>query len=492
MKSVHAGLPTASLPTAASPPRSDPALQALERHAWPEAFRLLRESDEAGDLTPEGLERLAGAASWVSRGDVALDALERAFGAYIQANRNAAAARVATNLAEENLTASARSVCNGWLKRADGLLADAPLVVEHGYLLRLKTRIAVYEDQDLQGGLRLVDDTLEIAEHFEDHELRVLAMQDRGHVLVLQGHVTAGMALIDESMVTALSEEFSPRVLGKTYCNMVSTCEKLADYRRAGEWSDRATRWCEPHGDSSFPGICGVHRAEVLRARGDWNDAKAHAEHAADHTDSHVVAVAAEAFYLIGEINLLRGEHVESEAAFQEAHQRGRNPLPGLAVLRLAQGRVDSARSLIDRALSAATELPLDRVRLLPAAVQIALASGDAAGAREQAAELSSLAETFGSPVFAASAAHAIGAVQLAEEDAENAMISLGRACALWHDAEMPYEEAHARVLLAEAYWKVEDSDNAELEAESARLSFERLGAVFDLGCLRDVVKLHD
>jgi tRNA A-37 threonylcarbamoyl transferase component Bud32/tetratricopeptide (TPR) repeat protein len=378
-----------------------------------------------------------------------------------------------TRLSAEDLD---RAVCNGWLTRAETLLENVPDAVENGYLARAKAQIAIEADLDLDAAMDHAAKALAVAERHGDADLRALATQDRGRVLVLKNRVKEGMALLDEAMATAVSGELSPLVVGSTYCNMISMCEKIADYRRAGEWSDQAVRWCHPHSESPFPGICSVHRAEVMRVRGDW----AAAERAASTGCGYTASIAAEAYYVMGEIKLRRGEHREAETSFQEAHRRGRHPAPGMALLRAAQGRLEAARSLIDRALSGSV-VDLDRIRLLPAGVEIALAGGDVVTARSRANELVSLAERFESTVFSALAAHAAGAVALAEGNIETALPLLGTAREYWQAANMPYEEARTRVCMATAYWQEGETDLAELEALAASATFERLGAATDL-----------
>src|SRR2546425_10922810 len=129
---------------------------------------------------------------------------------------------------------------------------------------------------------------------------------------------------------------------------MMGTCEKLADYQRAAEWSDAARRWCEPHAESGFPGICRVHRAEIMRLRGSWSDAESEALHAADELQGFYHIAAGEAFYEVGEIRLRMGDLTRAEEVFRQAHELGRDPLPGLALLRLAEGKGEGARGLID------------------------------------------------------------------------------------------------------------------------------------------------
>lgn len=380
------------------------ASAALARQSWLEAFEAFEKADSQTELAADDLDRWALVAFWVNRRDASIGARERAHNQYIRAGQPERAAKAAIELAHDNFIMGARSVCNGWLKRAEKLLETVPDVVENGYLARVKAQIAIEADKDFDAALDQANKTLEIAEKHGDADLRALATQDRGRVLVLKNYVKEGMALLDEAMATAMSGELSPHVVGTTYCNMISMCEKIADYRRAGEWGDQAVRWCQPHSDSSFPGICSVHRAEVMSVRCNWSEAESEAERAASRSDGFSAAVAAEAYYVLGEIKLRQGRHREAEASFQEAHRRGRDPVPGMALLWIAQGRSDAARALIDRALKHSA-IDLDRIQLLPAGVEIALAMGDVMTARSRADELVSLAGRFESNVFTARAA---------------------------------------------------------------------------------------
>jgi DNA-binding NarL/FixJ family response regulator len=75
----------------------------------------------------------------------------------------------------------------------------------------------------------------------------------------------------------------------------------------------------------------------------------------------------------------------------------------------------------------------------------------------------------------------ALGAVLLAQDDVTGALVVLRRACGRWRALEMPYDEALARVRIAQACRALADSDTASLELDAARVTFERLGARPDL-----------
>ena len=87
------------------------------------------------------------------------------------------------------------------------------------------------------------------------------------------------------------------------------------------------------------------------------------------------------ALYRQGELLRLQGEFGAAEEAYREASRCGWEPQPGLAQLRLAQGRADVAAAAIGRAVGEASE-PLKRAGLLAAYVEIMLAVGEQEKAR--------------------------------------------------------------------------------------------------------------
>jgi tRNA A-37 threonylcarbamoyl transferase component Bud32/tetratricopeptide (TPR) repeat protein len=450
---------------------------ALARHAWREAFDIFSKADAARALSAEDVERLAESAWWTGRIDDCIAAHERAYTAYMDQGMPRRAAMVAVRLAEDFFNRQAKSLGNGWLKRAERLLQDVPESVEHGVLLRLHAVLALESEGNVDKALGLARRTCDIATRFNDRDLQALALHDIGRMLVSQGELGQGMALIDEAMAAAVSGELGPKVTGRIYCNMMGICEKLADYQRAAEWSEAARRWCEPHAGSGYPGICRVHRAEIMRLRGSWSDAETEALHAADELKGFYHVAAGEAFYEIGEIRLRMGDLGRAEEVFRQAHELGRDPVPGLALVRLAEGKVEVARALIDRAVADRPEGSLERARLLPASVQIALAAGELDLARAAAAELAAIAGRYGSAALQASAAQARGAVQLADRDTDEAVPTLRRACKLWQEVQLPYETATTRLLLAGAYRATGCSEDAELERQAAMSTFKGLGA---------------
>jgi class 3 adenylate cyclase len=295
------------------------------------------------------------------------------------------------------------------------------------------------------------------------------------------GQGRQGMALMDEATVAAVAGELSPWATAAIYCNMIMECHHVVDVRRAGEWSDAAKRWCERQAIAGFPGMCRVYRAEVMRLRGAWPEAELEARQACDELKEFNLGYCAGAFYELGEVRLHIGDLVGADEAFRHAHELGRDPQPGLALLRLAEGKATAALAAIKSAVAGQKEDRLLRARMLPAFVEIAVAAQDFDSARTGLEDLTTTARDYGSPALEAMARSSAGALHLALGEHAEAIAALRQALQLWNDVDVPYEAARTRLRLGEAFRAIGDLESAALELTTARAVFERLGAKRDL-----------
>jgi class 3 adenylate cyclase len=308
-------------------------------------------------------------------------------------------------------------------------------------------------------------------------------------VLIARGDVGAGRALVDEAAALG-GGAGDPLVTGMVYCGAIWAYRNMADWRRAGEWTDASLRWCERESLSGFPGVCRFHRAEVRRLRGDLDNAEQDALDAIEELMPANLIAAGWALTELGEIRRRRGDHAGARDAFRRAQELGGLPQPGLALLLLDDGKPGDALASITDALSQLVGVGQeDRAAVLPAAVTIALAAGDVERARDALAELGSWAGSFSTPAALAALAGARGQVLLAEGDAEAATVSLREACRLWCEVDAPFEAARARVLTAEALRGCGNGPNATMELEAALGAFERLGAAREAERVRPLLQ---
>lgn len=452
--------------------------RAISRNAWKEAFELLEEADRETRLEPDTLEDLASAAWWSGDLDACIGARERAYAGHLQAGEPRRAAVVAIALVKDCFAKRSSEIGAAWLKRAQRLLDGEPECAELGALTRVLGVIAFEGARDYDEAIALARRTREIGERSGDRDLQALGLHDEARALIAKGEVAEGRPLMDEATLAAVSGELAPMTTGVIYCNTIASCEQLADYARAGEWTEAARRWCERQSISGFPGLCRVHRASIMRLRGAWREAEQEAWRASQELRTFNLGAAGEAFYEIGEIRLNMGDLTGAEGAFDQAHELGREPHPGISLLHLARGRPDAAASCIRRALE--DESDPHRPHLLSTAVEVALAVSDLEWARTLVAELDSVAQRFGTAALEAGAAGARAALELAEGHAAAAVPLARRSWRLWQDVDAPFEAAKARVTLAQAYRANADEESATLELKAARATFERLGAAPD------------
>ena len=474
-----------------------PAREALERgrklyeqHAWADAYRVLSAAERSAALPGADLELLANAAYLIGRDEDYLGALDRAHQAYLEAGENRRAVRCAFWLGLRLLFRGEAGRANGWLGRAQRLLErEEGDCVEHGYLL-LPAVSHHLDAGDHETAYATAARAAEIGERFGEADLSACARHLQGRVLIAQGWAERGLALLDEAMLTVSAGGLSPLITGLTYCSVIDGCQQVYALGRAREWTSALAKWCAERPQMvAFTGVCLAHRAEILQMHGAWDDALHEAELACERcAQVGNRQASAAAFYQRAEVHRLRGEVPAAEEAYRRASQWGWEPQPGLALLRLAQGRTDAATAAMRRAVRAATDRA-QRARLLPAHVEIMLATRDLEEARSACRELQDIAGGMGSTVLDAMAAQARGAIALAEGDAAAALGPLREAAHCWQQAQAPYQAARARALIGLACRALGDDDGGRLELGAARAVFEELHATPDVARIESLAR---
>ena len=454
---------------------------AFQQRAWGNCYTALAEADRDEPLTGDDLALYATVAYLTGRPGESADLWTRAHSQYLAAGNINRAARTAIRLGVDLLNAGEGVRGMGWVDKARRLLDDHPSdCVEVGYLM-LPDAVRLIGEDAARAEV-LFDRAAQIGRKFGDADLTVMARHGQGRAMIRCGRVREGCALLDEAMVALEAGEVSPVFAGDIYCSVIEASLEIFDVRRAREWTTALAHWCQSQPNLvPYTGQCLVRRAEIMQLHGDWAAAVEVARDACEHfLRGPAQRATAAAFYQRGELLRLTGDFANADESYREAARRGRQPQPGLALMRLAQGQADAAATGIRAALEQ-VKLPGARCRILPAFIEVMLGVKDLEAARVASDELTQLSAGIEAPVLRAAAQQARGAVALATGDARSALNDLRAAWATWDEVEAPYEAARTRMLIGLACRAVGDEDAAELELDAARWGFEKLSATPDI-----------
>jgi tetratricopeptide (TPR) repeat protein len=461
------------------------ARSAATRGGWQQAFDLLMEADADGLLSPADLPVLGEVAYAAGHLDVTIEAWERAHAACMQAGDQVAAAGAAVRVAMHLLFDTAlMAPVRGWLARAERLLEGRGETPAHAWLAVVRTYERMLSG-DLPGARQWARQAIEVGSTC-DPAAYAIGRVAKARLLILDGDVRQGLALLDQAGVATVSGDLDALSTGVVYCELVCALQGLAQYDVAEEWTEAMERWCETNAIGSLHGRCRVHRAEILRLRGSCDEAESQALMACEELRPYLGRELGWPLNELGRIRLHKADIAGAEEALLAAHRAGWDPQPGLALVRLAQGDAATAVGSIRDALERPLRVPskerppntdLQRAPLLEAQVEVEIAVGDIGRARSAASELELVAARFESKALVAGAALARGRVRLADGDAAGAEQSLSEAVRLWNEVGAPYEAALARLGLAEAHAASGSEHRAVLERRAARTILDGIQA---------------
>jgi DNA-binding CsgD family transcriptional regulator len=454
--------------------------QARDLHAqsrWADACEQFAAADRSKPLHADDLERYAEAAQILGRGDEAIQLLRRAFNSRIAAGERDRAITSAFWLFQALIVNAEFSRASGWAAQVRRSVPD----VNHGWLLFTQAYFLI-ASAEFDQAAQLLARAAEDGSRRGETDLLAFATTVWGRALIKAGRLPEGLSRLDEAMVPVAELKTSPRATSMLYCSAIATCHEAREFGRAREWTHALGAWLDslPRLGGAYFGNCRIYRAYLMCLRGSWQEALEEVAFVCDDlSGDYGQLVAGHAHYRLAEIHRLLG-NPEAEAGYRRAAELGGPTQPGLSLLRLTQGEVDKAVLGIRRAL-AETPAQLDRLDLLTAAVTIMLAAGDIDSARQATAELAGIAAVYPTAGVQAELAAARGAVALSEGDPAAALPLLRSASRAWREIDVPHAVATVSVLLGLACRAVGDEDAAQLELESARSTFVRLGARPDL-----------
>ncbi len=443
------------------------------------------EADQLGPLSADDVVAWHESAWWLGDADRSLELAELAHQKLVAEGEPTRAAQQSMALGFLLMLRGDLAAGSGWLQRGRSLLERSTDEAARGYVVHLDAQNALHGG-DLALAVDLARRAADAARRAPDSTLLSLSLMTEGTARLRTGDVAEGLALLDEAMLPVQAGQLPPELAGNLYCQMIAVCWDLFDLRRAREWTAATERWCEGF-DSSvmFSGICRMHRVQLRQLAGEWDVAADDAKVVCTELVGMNASVVAEGHYLLGDLLRLRGESNGAESAYLRAHELGRDPQPGLALLTAQAGRLEASVASLQTALANDRGADYARAPLLRAMVDLAVDVVDLETARRASDQLAAIADRWRSDGLRGASAQARGAVALAAGDVAGSVPLLRAAIRAWQDLEAPYDGARARMLLAEAYTALGDLGSAGLELDAAEKTLTSLDAAVDLGRLR-------
>ena len=438
-------------------------------------------ADRLGELSADDLVAWQDSTWWLGQADRALDLAEVAHERLVAEGETTRAAQAAIGLGFLLMLRGDLAAGSGWIQRGRSLVEQSPDETARGYVLHIDAESALHGG-DLNRALELARDVRDAAWRASDPTLLSLALMTEGTARLRKGAVAEGMALLDEAMLPVTAGRIPPDMAGNLYCQMIAVCWELYDLRRAREWTAATERWCQDF-DSAvmFSGICRMHRVQLRQVSGEWDVAADDARIVCTELVGMNTEVVAEGHYLLGDLLRLRNDIAGAEAAYLRAHELGRDPQPGLALLTAQTDSLGAGVASLRAALATHGGAEYSRATLLHALVDLAVDVPDLDVAGEASRQLAAIAHRWRSEGLYALAAHARGALLVATGSAGEAVTSLREAVRRWQELEAPYACARSRMLLGQACAALGDHGTATRELDVAERTLTALNAVVDL-----------
>ncbi len=460
----------------------DSARVAFEDRVWTRARDLLTAADTETELAPDDLLMLGTAAQLCGDDKTSDAARQRVFHRCRDRGDTEVAARAAFFLGLNMMNRGDPAQGGAWIGRAVELMENVDHECpEQGYVMVPMALRALGSGNEAEA-LKIFTHVLETGDRFGDEDLRTLGQLGVGQSLLQLGQISEGLAGFDRAMVSVVTGEVSALIAGIVYCAVVEGCHDIGDLARSREWTRALSAWCDSQPDLvPFRGRCLVHRSEIMQLDGDWVGAREEATRAcARLADPPGQPPLGAALYQLAELQRLGGDLDAATDTYRRASEYGRDPQPGLALLRMTRGDPEAADATLARVLDEGG-LSAQRPGLLAARVEVAIAAGHLEAARATADELTATTADAAALSLIALAATARGRLALEEGEPRGALGELRHAAHAWGELGAVYETARVRELIAEACRRVGDLDTADLELGTARATYERLGAKLDL-----------
>lgn len=471
-----------------STPTLKRAIVAYRAGKWDDAIKVFQSVDKIEGLSAGDLQMWAHSAQCAGRPQEAHGPLERAVAAFSASGKKRNAAWAAILLAHLKIEWREPALARGWALRAARLLQDEPPCREKGYLALIEARMAFFANE-LEQSLEHAAKARDIGSEFCDPDLEALGLVHIGESSLYLGKIKEGLAALDEAGVSVVADELSSWAGGLIYCGVIYSCITRADWHRASQWTEQFTRWGESRGTAGYPGLCRMHRAEVLTVKGELGTAEDEIIEAQESLARQAPWAEGDTWRARGDICLAKGEYDAARKAYERAAELGWECQFNLAMLNLAEGNPAEAARLLGRALAENAWSGRSRRGQTLAYHVVALSrAGRPEEARAALAQLESDPDLTGTTALHALLELARGEVSAASGDMPSAIARLKGAIRSWQGIDAPLAAAEVRCRLACMLAKDGDMDAAGRELGAASLVFTQSGAK---GLLKQCDKLR-
>ena len=346
---------------------------------------------------------------------------------------------------------------------------------------------------DLANAEKLTRRALDLARSIGDVDLELIAASQLGLIDVGRGHVSSGLAQIDEAMAAVLGgEACNLDTVVYTCCDMLNACELAGDAERAAQWCKVADQFV-----ASIRLPVPLRRmSHPLRRRADGDRPMGRSRAAAHHRRAgdprRVPGTPPSRADPLGQPphppRTARGRRAVARRC--RRRRRGgerRDPVCSRVDARARRRR--RCQSPARAPLAHAGQTSVRQAAALDVLVDAHLAAGDVAAAAAAAARLVAIADSAGE-VLAAIATAASGRVAAGAGDAGAAVDHLEDAASRFADLGMPFETARARDALARVLAH-SLPDLAVAHARAALDGFTKLGAALDADRVAAFLRAH-
>ncbi|AKK26107.1 helix-turn-helix transcriptional regulator [Mycobacterium sp. EPa45] len=444
---------------------------------WRTAYDQFTAAQETQELSTDDLSSYGMAAWRLGYGRQSMQLSEQAFNRLNAANDVQGAAMKAVEVALQWLNGGNWAITRVWLNRARRLNEKHPDDQVLAYVLYLESALAGEEGhRDLAA--ELVEQLGEVTTRLNSPGFNALLSTATGVTMLPFARTTEAFAQLDEAMMPVLADQVPVDWAGDIYCAVIHECHRMADLSRMRSWFEAMEVWRQgPKVSSSWYGTtCEVHKMDLHSATKDY----AHVEQRLLDALAKLgdfPSTAGQGYYELGEVRRRRGDIAGAREAFDKARDLDHDPQPGEALLRCQLGEDTAAATDLRMRIDAEHD-SINRVRLLPAAVDIALARNKIDEADQCCTELEADAEKFDSPGFRAWALQARGAVLVKQSREAEALPILQDALRRYRSTQCRYDMAQVYEWMSLARRGTGDIAGAEADAANAAAIYQQLGAV--------------